>query len=741
MITYSDYEKQVYDWLMAKNHKDNSFTFSVRRNGVGDAKKDYFIGTEKSKYFSTTFWTLPGSYPGSSGDNIGLIFHYTKTGYNYFIEFTQTNSPHDAQNQSILALINIMKPALEEKIGLQKVASSDNKMYTLKTITHKKSYETLEEMLEFVDKDIAIVLPIVNEYMLLEKDKNKEFIANRITVPTFKSMIDKMEKRFVKYSDVDEKKEDFLTFLKKFDSKDLTTYFDFFKYIITTLNLKKGDERLQFSYRGKRLHFTIGQRIAWVLNLSERKGKFYVLSNDKINESSSQYKGAEPLPWGSYFNELIISEQERHSIIKGFKSELNRTTKSGYRTHNDEYFENYTFNYALGTTPEIKTENPMLNNFPLNQILYGPPGTGKTYNTVLKAAQIITGNETISYDDALVEFNNKLGNQIEFITFHQNYSYEDFIQGIRPDTENGKELTFEKKDGVFKRIADKALKNLTNSEKPESAKKDFDIVFQELIQQFIDGEVKEIKVSMKKTNYWITDISEKNISFRKNSGGTGHTLSLSTLEKMYENENTGKIQGLSSYYQPLIDVLLKNGKLNTIVKVERKNFVIVIDEINRANISRVFGELITLIEEDKRSHGAIPMRVTLPSGDSFIVPSNLYIIGTMNTADKSIALLDIALRRRFDFVPMYPLYGGLEKPIYDAELLQKINDAILSRKNHDFTIGHAYFMGNKYLLENTLNRKVIPLLLEYFMNDEKEVSAILQMAGIKIGGWPLKMIL
>ena len=211
-------------------------------------------------------------------------------------------------------------------------------------------------------------------------------------------------------------------------------------------------------------------------------------------------------------------------------------------------------------------------------------------------------------------------------------------------------------------------------------------------------------------------------------------------------KSLASISGLANqhatYYYLVYEQILKHlpNKMEELIKVERQNFVIIIDEINRANISRVFGELITLIEEDKRSHGAIPMRVTLPSGDSFIVPSNLYIIGTMNTADKSIALLDIALRRRFDFVPMYPLYEGLEKPIYDAELLQKINDAILSRKNHDFTIGHAYFMGNEYLLENTLNRKVIPLLLEYFMNDEKEVTAILQVAGIKIGDWPLKMI-
>ena len=102
-------------------------------------------------------------------------------------------------------------------------------------------------------------------------------------------------------------------------------------------------------------------------------------------------------------------------------------------------------------------KNEITSTFPLNQILYGPPGTGKTYHTVLESAKIITGNEAISYDEALKIFNDNLGNQIEFITFHQNYSYEDFIQGLRPDTENGSALTFEKKDGVFKRIADRAL--------------------------------------------------------------------------------------------------------------------------------------------------------------------------------------------------------------------------------------------------------------------------------------------
>lgn len=403
----------------------------------------------------------------------------------------------------------------------------------------------------------------------------------------------------------------------------------------------------------------------------------------------------------------------------------------------NDLMDDYNFIKKHFSINDIKNDEPYMDiKFPLNQILYGPPGTGKTYNTVLEAAKIVTGNESISYKEALHEFNNKLGNQIEFITFHQNYSYEDFIQGIRPDTENGKELSFEKKDGVFKRIADRALKNITDSEKPESAKKDFDAVFQDLILPLIEED--EIEVKMKKTSFYITQISEKSIEFRKNQGDSQHTLSINTLRKMY-NDGVNEIilGGLQPYYNPILQLLLEKGK-SQFTPVEKKNFVIIIDEINRANISRVFGELITLIEEDKRYGGKIPMRVTLPSGDPFIVPSNLYIIGTMNTADKSIALLDIALRRRFEFVPKYP--DSTVAGVHDSVILSLLNIAIQSRKGYDFTIGHAYFMGHAYTLENTVNKKVIPLLLEYFMNNEDEVIKIFKEANITIGGWPLKMI-
>jgi len=114
----------------------------------------------------------------------------------------------------------------------------------------------------------------------------------------------------------------------------------------------------------------------------------------------------------------------------------------------------------------------------------------------------------------------------------------------------------------------------------------------------------------------------------------------------------------------------------------------------------------------------------------------------MNTADKSIALLDIALRRRFNFEPMYPQYEIEGEVIYHADVLKKINDYIIKSKGHDFQIGHAYFMRANSDLKTVMNQKVIPLLMEYFMNDSSEVKNILLSAGLKFDAndWPLKVI-
>ena len=520
-----------------------------------------------------------------------------------------------------------------------------------------------------------------------------------------------------------------LTDITKYSSED-TEYDTYYEKLLGIMGVRQ-------TQKDNRESFTI-----WLTKkYGEDSGtsSSYIKAIDILSQilSKELFKTTDDNYLESLYKDLI--KEQRNQEGKYYHSDAPSYGSNGFYSASIKSYRE--FLKAINQSETIVKDDDM--NFPLNTILYGPPGTGKTYNTILRAAQIIENRVIDSYDEALEVVKANLHDKIEFITFHQNYSYEDFIQGLRPDTENDNQLTFERKDGVFKEIADKALKNLTESEKPQLSKKPFEEVFNEFINPLVEGEIEEIEVKMKKVSYFITAISNKSIDFRKASGGTAHTLSIGTLKKMYLAESVLEIQGLASYYTPLLAELLKIGKDSSGKKeqIKRQDYVIIIDEINRANISRVFGELITLIEPDKRSHGSIPLEARLPSGDPFIVPSNLFIIGTMNTADKSIALLDIALRRRFEFESMYPKYEIKDQEIYDVEILEKINKQIIKSKGHDFQIGHAYFMGDNKDLVQRMNKKVIPLLLEYYMNDEKEVKGILNSAGLIIeeNSWPLKI--
>jgi 5-methylcytosine-specific restriction protein B len=217
-------------------------------------------------------------------------------------------------------------------------------------------------------------------------------------------------------------------------------------------------------------------------------------------------------------------------------------------------------------------------------------------------------------------------------------------------------------------------------------------------------------------------------------------LAKKTLKDIYnQGANTIITSGNKGYFDSALVFLNKKAaelqeSLKTKLKPDdNRNFVIILDEINRANISRVFGELIALIEKDKRDG---KLTATLPSGEPFTVPSNLYIIGTMNTADKSIALVDIALRRRFEFTALYPNTDILSKVLKENEftedeikervnLLRSLNRIIRSKKSVDFEIGHSYFMESDSLI-NILNKQVLPLLNEYFMYDLRKVKEIIE---------------
>jgi 5-methylcytosine-specific restriction protein B len=473
-----------------------------------------------------------------------------------------------------------------------------------------------------------------------------------------------------------------------------------------------------------------------------------VTSDYYFDDEREMYKNCRKVSWelnGEWKTEFKLVVKTLTDITK-------------YPTEHPDYKSYYERLMAIMTDPNYKPYPSHVNppSYPLNTIFYGPPGTGKTYEAIRRAASIVENREFPDYNEALKKFQEHLGERIEFITFHQNYSYEDFIQGLRPDTNNVSDLIFEKKDGIFKKLAKRALENLKLSKKdPAEAAKEslFDIG----LKKFID-EVEEKEENFRINNSaYIMGVDEE--SFRYTGEGwekhaMGLRMKFSDLREFYNNNvkkrrdirDLTTVSGLAkqhaTYYFLVFEKIKKliPSKPEVPKPVQCENHVMLIDEINRANISRVFGELITLIEEDKRFGGDIPLTSRLPSGEEFCVPSNLYIIGTMNTADKSIALLDIALRRRFEFEPLYPKYEIDGEPINEPEILRKMNDIIIESKGHDFQIGHSFFMGIEFDLVKQMNTKVIPLLLEYFMNDEEEVKNILKDSGLVVeDSFPIKI--
>ncbi len=406
---------------------------------------------------------------------------------------------------------------------------------------------------------------------------------------------------------------------------------------------------------------------------------------------------------------------------------------------------------------EQETDMNNKNNFPLNQILYGPPGTGKTYHTINRALEIIKGKEWIKNKDReelTTEFK-KLQNskQIQFITFHQSYGYEEFVEGIKPifEDENSKEIKYEIADGIFKEMCEAAKKE-----------SNFDECYDELCNDLEDKSI-EMKTSKYKKPFVIELSSQRNlIAIPNTEKSTRMTISKNSLKQYFYE---GKVNDWKSYLLPVAEYLKTEYKLEISETSKNKPFVLIIDEINRGNISKIFGELITLIEPNKRLGREEELTVTLPySKTEFGVPQNLHIIGTMNTADRSIALMDNALRRRFQFEEMMPnvaLLSNDGKPIINFNsdekqesdliinainirlLLKKINERIEFLYDRDHTIGHSFFMGLKDIqadeaekgklretkqfeeLCNIFSNKIIPLLQEYFYDDWEKIQIVL----------------
>ncbi|EDP3369466.1 AAA domain-containing protein, partial [Campylobacter jejuni] len=395
------------------------------------------------------------------------------------------------------------------------------------------------------------------------------------------------------------------------------------------------------------------------------------------------------------------------------------------------YLSNYINNLSKDDFKIIKDYNMMKNNTPLNQILYGPPGTGKTYHTIDRALEIILKEEKIqipSEDDRINRkklFDEYVKNgQIVFTTFHQSYGYEEFIEGIKPridSEENSKEIKYEIKDGIFKELCEKALEN-------RDSIKNFNFYIDKLKEKAkIDDNNPEKYFELPNTKYSIQYRNGKTFRIKFDDMSKNHKdypVSIDNIEKLYKTSNIDEIYN-SVYVRAILNYLKSQGLEDYKEKDEKTNlpYIIIIDEINRGNVSKIFGELITLIEPSKRIGEKEELKVILPySKKEFGVPKNVYIIGTMNTADRSITSLDTALRRRFEFIEMMPDVSKLSmdcEGINLQELLKAINTRIEYLLDREKTIGHAFFIGVENLndLKSIFQNKIIPLLQEYFYND------------------------
>jgi 5-methylcytosine-specific restriction protein B len=463
-----------------------------------------------------------------------------------------------------------------------------------------------------------------------------------------------------------------------------------------------------------------------------KPGQWEYVPEDITNETGWIYREVEylrsaiksnPSELKKYRKDIYPSGNSTLSEIKPLN--LNEANANIFRPYFGVEFISGNKTISEIKKPEITDED--LPKFPCNIILYGPPGTGKTFNTIDRAVKIITGNSATHEENKIIFDDLREEGQIEFVTFHQNYGYEDFMIGIRPDLD-GSDLKFGRTEGIFYRLCKRAEQNYLQSKNMIDTFRPFDEVFAEFIEPLEkDGTEIEINTLSGKSSFWITEINPNNIGFRKQSGGTAHKLNIDTIQGLYEGKRSIN-GGLGFYYGPIINELREKGrKIET--QVPLKRYVLIIDEINRANISKVFGELITLLEEDKRIDAKNELKISLSNGEvDFGVPSNLYLIGTMNTADKSIALIDIALRRRFEFIGCFPDSSKIESE-ESRTILEHVNKRIYERKKSaDYLIGHGYFMDGTDI-QKVIRNKVIPLLMEYFSGKTEVVEDIFRESG------------
>lgn len=536
-----------------------------------------------------------------------------------------------------------------------------------------------------------------------------------------------------------------LELFKKFDKKQLEEYYDFLDSIVENFGFQEDDKRFVFNADKNKIVFTIGQRYIWnTATIGKDDYKFRTISEQQISNNFVNFDGS-PTAYLCKMNNISEAHKNKQSIFNSIENELNRAQISSYSKYNKKELEKMAFdidfrNEILNQLEyQTTTEKPMENinsdkKIPLNQILFGAPGTGKTYALRNEYFPKYTISEkSISPESYFEEI-------VSGLTWWQTIALALLEVGtskVNDILENrwvSKKAVLSESKNVratiwgnlqFHTIIESKTVNYTQRQTPYIFDKTKDKKW-----ELLENELKEQAPE-------IYDILDSVNNFKPNPNKEIKHYVFTTFHQSFSYEDF--IEGIKPVMEEgkeTISYQIENGIFKDLcLKAQNdteNRYAIFIDEINRGNVSAIFGELITLIEPDKRIGAVNELKVKLPySKREFGVPKNVDIIGTMNTADRSVEALDTALRRRFSFVEIQPNPSVLLNSEYQdidlKQLLEMINQRIEVLVDKDHQIGHSYFIGIQNLedLKQTFKDKIIPLLEEYFYGDFGKIGLVL----------------
>ncbi len=794
--SYFDLQQAVFDVLMQRHSQNEDFCFTLRKNYSKDTQQNYFTGTEKSSYFSFSLWYIKNSYPGASIDP--LVYQITQRNdfLHVKLQLFQTKSPGDKQNRLVLELLQNIRSSFKEHLNPETYEIADNKsenaIYKISVRPHERITDT-HSLISHLMQLINDTTYIIDAELNILKEANPEFDAYRVSKTDFEKMLKDRTNRIGKFRDELPSFQEIINGVIQLNNQETNPLFKF-KEIHNTyvwvgdqsglIGNKRAHYEIQFNKTKGSPDVVIHFEDAISHSIRKRLGeelsvpfKWYPWRSDegiRIEESALSKEENIPLmlleklklaetQFGNKLREILKDMQENPTDMKPLNQILYGPPGTGktYSTIDkvvsicepESYVERdhdsnkavydqlvkegrvlfTTFHQSMAYEDFIEGIKPVKPGDEDKFLKYDvEPGI---FSKIAKNAEklIHVTNQSINWDNVRY-FKMSVGgkNRPDIHDYCIKHNLVGLGWGGEEDLSDLSTL----KDWISYRDAYKARFSETADENRYHVQASY------ILNRMNIGDI----VVVTKGNHIIDAIGKVTGEYEfndENPTGFYHFRKVEWIatdlnaspEKFFRKQISQ--QSIYEFYDE--DIKRETFKeLTTSQTSLVKPYALVIDEINRGNVSAIFGELITLIEEDKRKGKPNELSVTLPySKESFSVPENLYLIGTMNTADRSVEALDTALRRRFSFVEMLPdpkllsdkgTHGdGMIADINLPDLLTVINERIEVLVDRDHTIGHAFFINDKSPddLKQTFKNKIIPLLQEYFYGNYQKMALVL----------------